>query len=708
VTAALRAGGNLRTMHNLARLFVIASAIAACNSTPSTPPATPPGSAAPVQTAASPDATQVPGATGTPDSGAPTSTSKIADALASGTIDEPTSLLYRLYASFNDDRLPAEYQGAWSEDLDASHRVRELWDTLSVDVQAALLPFMVRPTSAKSIWAPAVSASRGGAALTSVRLAGTTCQDGFIHRQVSATVPVVIWGQCGGMSEAAVQAEVDESAQHMAELWLPMTNYMGEPIGDANVAGDAFADSPEGGDGLIDIYLVAPAVTLHGRALGTTALGVTEDWTPWVGNVGAQASSGYIVINTANVSGIQLRSTLAHEFFHVLQNAHNNSGLWLDPGLFWFIEASAVWAQDEFVPESAATKGYQRFSNDFQTTGAPLWFTDGRNEYASFAWPLFMQQELGRPAVANAWKGFEGKSGYDSLTAVLDGLLSFKDHVRDFAVRVWNQDMEPGDPVAPRFQVLDQKFPTSKPGGARASLGQTITTAAKTYDGYLQPLWSYYFEFKTAADVKAITFDFTGMSVAEELDVELLLKIKGTWQRQRATMGGDEKFCDATEAVVVIANHTTAQVGPTQSSFVVQGDANACNAKGTWTVNLSGPRSGAGTYKGTSYIGCVATPGPGGALQWTAVMQDLNNPISSINLGENPSGWDSVSVQAPGGIETGLWFFRSDSAQTTADVHGSGDESAAVVTGDATFVDSEGKKFSATVTLNCSDIVIAQ
>ena len=128
-----------------------------------------------------------------------------------------------------------------------------------------------------------------------------------------------------------------------------MTNLMGPPIGDSNVGNTGTAISPEGGDGLIDIYLVNRAVTQHGRNISSGAGAMTYGAAPHGGPAQARTASGYIVVNALRYTGNTFKSTLAHEFFHVLEQAHNDQGIlyapkgttgrWVDP---WFVEASAV------------------------------------------------------------------------------------------------------------------------------------------------------------------------------------------------------------------------------------------------------------------------------------------------------------------------------------------------------------------------------
>lgn len=687
----------------LARVLAVALLAAACNSTPSPSPTGATGSSAATATSGPGDSAGPGGSAATPDTAAPTSASKIADGLARGALDEPTSILYRLYAAFGDDRLPAEYQGAPSEDGAASELAHILWDELSAEQQAGILPFLVRPTSPHSWYAPASAAgTASGAQLASVRTAAA-CTNGFIRQQVSPTIPVLIWGQCGGRSEATVIVRVQEIAEVMDALWEPMTTYMGEPLGDQNIAGDTFADSPEGGDGLLDIYVVDTSLSLHGRTVSTGALASTRGWTPWVGPAGAEATSGYITVPATGQTGVELKSTMAHEFFHVLEYAHNNRGMLYAGGRFWFMEASAVWSEHEFVPEARDTEVYPRFK-DFQATSLSLTAVDGDNEYNSWAWPLFMRQELGRDAIVNAWTALEGKDGFEPSMAVLDGMLPFEGRFRDFAVRVWNEELNPGSPVNPRFHALDGDFPDTQPTGTRVSLGNPVT-ATGYFEAFpkLPSLWSKYWVVEPDSNVRSLAFDFSTLLPIDRVDVELILNIKGTWQRRSGNLADEEKICDVDYAIVIVANHDPDPNAEVNGGWAVHGDPNECASTGSWTVTLTGPMTGAGTHTGTGLVTCTRLD-YGGTYYWGASMVDLQaafGTLSNWSMSEEPGR--ELLLANVGGLEGGVWLAQTGSL--TASVTGSGAPGAnAHVSGQGSFrYGEDGPVFTIDIAADCSE-----
>jgi hypothetical protein len=82
----------------------------------------------------------------------PSSQSLIADAVAAGQLDEPTSLLYRAYALFGDPRLPAKYAaaGAFGEDPTLFAEIQDQADRLPPGLREQLAAYLLRPTDPHS------------------------------------------------------------------------------------------------------------------------------------------------------------------------------------------------------------------------------------------------------------------------------------------------------------------------------------------------------------------------------------------------------------------------------------------------------------------------------------------------------------------------------------------------------------------------------
>lgn len=518
-------------------------------------------------------------------------------------LDSTTALVYRVLAMFGDERVPEEFRGEWAEDSAALDLAEWDLDQLPSEARGMVIPFLVRPTDPRSIWSTPQQSRSGVGGSTNVLLEvevdrprdassapqlQAACVNGWIRERVTSLfgtpLPVLISVQCdaSGNPPANIRTWVTNAIR---DLWGPMTKLMGDPIPDGLPQGAPTA-LPEEGDGLLDIYIV-----WQSQQRGTRWLNPGEDnkafvrgAAPFRGSAGAEQSSGYMVVNPFR-GGTEpgVRSTVAHELFHVLQNAHNHNGMLTPDGWHWFSEASARWAEHFFVPEARFVP-YVWFG-DFQDTGQGLSWPKDRNPYMSWVWPLFMQQEGGKTGeqmVAQAWTKFEGKSGFDAIQVELDRQLGFAGHFRDFAVRAWNEDL-PGHPFT-TFQELDPKLPRSRPGAARlGSLGSAILVArvppvTRAVD--IPSLRPIYFQAAVGGDVRRLTLDFSGLSPVSALSVDALIKLENKgWERRKLPFG-QTIFCIDREPVekliLVISNHDWRSATRVTGDFTITPETEGC------------------------------------------------------------------------------------------------------------------------------------
>ncbi len=612
-------------MHRrLPALLAAALLVAACGA--DTPSGAPTGSGTPLATSLTGPAPS--GSVGQPGD---TSTELITAAYEAGRIDRATALLYRLQASVGDDRLPGEFRALTLEDDGAADIALAEWDTFTAEQQAAMRPYLVRPTDPGSVFAPASVAAGGAVQLASTRLAAASaCSNGFMRTPAPDDIPLVVWGQCGG-EDAVMEARMEDVLAVMTEAWGPMTALMGWPLGDANVEGDDLADSPEAGDGLLDVYVVAASVSAHARRIdlgeNPAALAVTRGAPPFTGPRGAEASSSFIVVNGVATGGNAFRSTIVHEFFHSLQFAHNNRGTIVTgaPGAgagwvrHWFMEASAVWAEHQFVPAARTTEVYPRFGT-FQSSEESLSSIVGSNEYDSWVWPFFMVQEADPGVIGSAWMDLEGIDGFDAIQQALDGEVSFTGRFRDFAVRAYNQDLQPGDPIDPMFSDADAGFPDDAPSGARLLADQVIGAGSElSFDTNLPSLRAMYVDLAPDSDNLAIEFDWSGLSPADARDVDVLVETqRDGWQRRSEP----DRVCKAKRVLVVLSNHDPRRETTVTGSWKAIGSDKPCD-DGNFTVTLTGAKAGAGTYEGTAESIDCSTDGTG---NWRAGFYTADDP----------------------------------------------------------------------------------
>jgi hypothetical protein len=242
-------------------------------------------------------------------------------------------------------------------------------------------------------------------------------------------------------------------------LFGPETDLMGPPLPDNQVTGE---------NGRIDVYLVASGQTLTRE--GDTVNLQTDRGCPCLGQapwdaINGTVSSGYIVAlrPEALAAGESFNSVLAHEFFHVLQFSHNTTK---SCRKFWFLEASATWAEWQFAPGTAGTMVYPDISAFQAKPGVSLTDSVNRPPYADWMWPLFMQQQAGEASIGNAWKAMEGKTGCDALNAAINAQVPFSTHFGDFAVENFDSELANTATQVPAWPV---NFGTDYPDWVAAS-----------------------------------------------------------------------------------------------------------------------------------------------------------------------------------------------------------------------------------------------
>ena len=474
----------------------------------------------------------------------------IAEALHDGLIDYPTSLLYRAYALFWDARLPAAYDGAGSDGEDSGffHELRLIWDELSAADQAALEPFLVRPDDPASVFGPT-----GGGRLRPSEVLTTGC--GTVWANSSALGSHFRVHSCA-TADVDADATLRSNVNALAEsLWTPMT--AAPPAGMGQPKPDLF-----GGDSKIDIYLLATnqCRDRNGECEpidgGAVAVAVPDD--PCVTSApGRGTCSGYILLDkTRAASPASLKTDFAHEFFHILQFAHNAEATAVDTGRrvggepvwdeSWYTEATATWAEWKFVPETAEAEVHWRFVDSFQTSRDSLLDTEGGDhEYSAYIWPFFLQQEKGSPSpVFQSWVAIEAASNPAGINDAVDAQLSFGEHFRDFAVRNLNIDLT-GDPLEVLYEDLTAGAPSGDqfPTGALPRMtnsGQIRLASAPATSVRIEALAAQYDKLLVWDEVRKLTFDF---SEAGDADVDVIADIGGVWRRISVDSSRRLVFC---------------------------------------------------------------------------------------------------------------------------------------------------------------------
>jgi hypothetical protein len=359
-----------------------------------------------------------------------------------------------------------------------------------------------------------------------------------------------IWG-CGPNQTAGTKTLGIAESKYTA-----MTSMMGTPLPDSGSA----TNPQEGPDSKIDVYLVSVAASQQVQRDDGTGSTITstvgsnggEAWavnegganTIWASFGWTTAASGFIVLNVDALSSATFPSFFRHEFFHVLEFRYNVGDC--DGHDWWFTEASATWAESQFASTTAATTTYPLFTTDFQANPAESLLngetvdpSGNKHAYSSFIWPYFMQQEQGIKSIAGAWKGTLNTTSCSAMNSSVDFELPFDAFFKDFAVRNFDSKLKglDGSPEAwpqnftKHYQDLhpNSNFPYQIPTLSPAPIllqyppsDYTGPYPLKTSVGVsLPPLSSQYSQIKTS-NAGSIELDFSGISSASDLDVNLI------------------------------------------------------------------------------------------------------------------------------------------------------------------------------------------
>ena len=168
-----------------------------------------------------------------------------------------------------------------------------------------------------------------------------------------------VWACKGADPAAADQAIVDVAAL-VEEIWGPMTQPvptgMGPPMPDAI---GTTAPFELGGDGRIDFYVLMPGEGVFRggrlrRIVGGSAAAAGVSLLPESARAAnPNAASGYVLVDRSRIGeAVAIRQDLIHEFFHVLEYAHNGYAPFGPPD-HWFVEASATWAETYYLRDDS-------------------------------------------------------------------------------------------------------------------------------------------------------------------------------------------------------------------------------------------------------------------------------------------------------------------------------------------------------------------
>jgi hypothetical protein len=343
----------------------------------------------------------------------PTSLQLITTAQKKGVIDINKAWTYRLQSVFEPDKLPDKFRSTTPLG-DADWLIRDYMKTkpqLNPDTVNTLDRYLKRPDDPDSfLFNKYNSSSR------SIRLPQLGPRQAWADNKIN---PRYTGGQAIDCDKGLIKIHVREHMEAKAleakgmlddlDMYNRFKQLLGrEPRGDK-------ADTPNGGDKRIDIYMVP-----RDKMVGAPGLCI-----PTLGS--GQYSSAYIFIKE-NLSGKKLGSNLAHELFHAFQfsfDAEEDS---------WWMEATAQWSIDFIKKEWNVEWEVLKFvflRSEFRMK--PITEFGGNHEYGIYLFPYYMSQEYSDETIAAIWKNCEQKRGPSSLQAI-DDELGFDDVFKEFVL----------------------------------------------------------------------------------------------------------------------------------------------------------------------------------------------------------------------------------------------------------------------------------
>ncbi|MEO8152458.1 MAG: hypothetical protein ABI605_05260 [Rhizobacter sp.] len=544
----------------------------------------------------------------------PLAQARIAAALDAGTLDYGSSLLYRAYALLGDKRLPDAYLGSGSAEEDNAlfDEITLRFAGLPAAVQDTLRPFIVRPADPLSAWNAGATASAMGTlqrahTLNAKRadLPATTCAASSVASswisQRSASYPVRVWAQCHGDSgyDAESSTQIGRTLAVLDKVYPSMTAVMGPPLPDL-----------EGGDNAIDFYLVDEGGYVNRREENFRPLGLGSTYSDYAETPTGKAHSAFVTMPRSVVYTSRFHNTVIHEFFHVLQKAHNgefaNQAVAGKPNtyeLHWFVEASAAWASAHFDRTAAPWEdgrgayvdAHRRFTQYFLPSFDALNASGSPHDYSAYIWPYFVEQETGGTGfMTSIWSSLESVASFEAADKAIASAYPFDTHFKRFALKNLNTQFLPGDPLprSDRYVSLDpaQFADDGKtPPITEASL---VANQEFSHDLELKNLSARYLRLSvsnTSPQVRKVTVDLSGLQPASELDVQALVLTDDGWlpapidlQPGKAVFCFDKGPSTASlkgsfrEIMLVVANHALAKGSDVSGTLKVQPKAEPC------------------------------------------------------------------------------------------------------------------------------------
>jgi hypothetical protein len=410
--------------------------------------------------------------------------------------------------------------------------------------------------------------------------------DGF--ESESATVGGVefkLWMRKGNSNAAGARQAVVAA---MNRVVPPMVADMGPPLGDVGT-------TDYGNTSALDLVLLAGPTDFYcaqnqGYGLDsadTLAKTNRAPKDPYGGGPPGSAS-GVMILNLNDVASPDFESTFAHEFFHVLQYAHN-ADLFDANSPHWVYESTATWAELHYVPSSATRLSLPLFAGFQQEVDDGL--PEGRaaneflNHYRSFLWWEYAVTERGVPAVTGLWDHLVGVTTPEDADAAARAVLPYDEHFRRFALRNLGELFGASRPAGPTWPDVD---PLLARGGLPLSIDRPIADETPYPVPHDVPrLETQYVKMPIDGSLSSVRIT-PGLTPdgAWSGDVVWRSRRTGEWFTRRLPLPPPFLVCDASEVWLVVSNHSDVATTRVGGSVSVAGTDEPCVGTGWLSLNF--------------------------------------------------------------------------------------------------------------------------
>ncbi|MCO6449638.1 MAG: hypothetical protein J5I90_02505 [Caldilineales bacterium] len=309
----------------------------------------------------------------------PASFTLIDQALERGEIDDETALIYEVFATFGDERLPWRFQGDDSGviDSDAVSEATQRFAELSPAARETLVPFLIPPIYAGSWYDLRMNGKIAASSVVTgpVDYITDRCKElaqGLFVAEESEHFVVWYPPFDNGFAQRAIKISTDLEQR----IYPILTDMFREPLPDAGLGCNP-------GDGRLDIYMPYDPIPGEDGTIAFVSIYPGQ---------GPKATPTYMVVLQPHPSE---DSVIAHELMHMIQHAYNPAGDYYNS---WWSESTATWAIDYFEnvdsePDDQMEQGYAHFYLE----SAWRWLDDtlDRRAYGAYLWPFYLSHYTG-------------------------------------------------------------------------------------------------------------------------------------------------------------------------------------------------------------------------------------------------------------------------------------------------------------------------